>query len=119
VNQNWTTTIEELAAVLERWRGATAQAMGYTTGHGVFILGLLPTDRSKFRCAYIQCKDCQVIQLYQTYWPGADITVSVAPHRLGQLYTFTDPGHFHLVCYAAFAIETDTPINFHREWSNL
>ena len=110
----WTTNAEELDSLVERWRGARAESWAYTVSHGVFILALHRPPRT----AYIQFKDCQAIHLHRTSWESADISISRVPHRLGVVHTVTDPGNFHLVCWAAFGIESDHFINFHREWSN-
>jgi hypothetical protein len=119
VNEEWKKSPEEIAAVLDRWRHSKAQAWAYTCGHGVFILRLFPAEPISSRTAYIQCRDCQVIQLYQTDWENADITISSAPHRLGVVYTITDPGRLQIVCWSVFVTESDKMINFHRDWSNL
>ena len=114
----WTNSPENIAAILERWRGSKAQAVAYTVSHGVLMLRLYPAHPTSARCAYIQCKDCQTIQLYQTDWERADISISSSPHRLGTIYTIIDPGRLHVVCWSVFLIESDTRIDFHREWSD-
>jgi hypothetical protein len=118
-NEAWTNSPQDIATILDRWRGSKAQAVAYTVSHGVLILRLYPAQPTSPRSAYIQCKDCQTIQLYQTDWERADISISSSPHRLGTVYTITDPGRLHVVCWAAFLTESDTRINFHHEWSNL
>ena len=114
---HWTGEFELMKEMLARWRGARAEPIAYTVSHGIFILGLFPSPRTSNRVGYIECKDCQVIQLYQTHWENADIGISVTSHRLGRVHTITDPGRLHLVCYAAFVTEVETPINFHKEWN--
>lgn len=104
---------------LARWRGWRAQPVAYTVSHGILILSLFPANRTLRREAYIQCKDCQVVQLYRTSWDDADIGVTATKHRLGLVHTVTDPGRLHVVCYAVFVAEAEKPINFHKEWSVL
>ncbi len=101
--------------MLERWRGAKVEAVAYTASHGVLMLRL--SEAGSARGAYVQCRDCQTIQLFQMRWEPADISISSAPHRLGTVYTLLDPGRLHVVCWAVFLRESDRPINFHREWS--
>jgi len=119
MNEVWTNSPQDTAEMLDRWRGSKAQAVAYTVGHGVLILRLYSAQPESPRSAYIQCKDCQIIQLYQTDWEHADIAITSSPHRLGTLYTITDPGHLHIVCWAVFLTESETRIDFHRRWTNL
>jgi len=114
----WTKSPETIATILDRWRGSNAQAVAYTVSHGVLVLRLYPPHPTSARSAYIQCKDCQTIQLYQTDWERADISISSSSRRLGTVYTLVDSGRLHVVCGAVFLIESDTRIDFHREWSD-
>ena len=115
---NWIGDIKTITEILTRWRGSRAEPIAYTSSHGVFVLALFPSPSTSTRVAYVQCKDCQVIQLYQTRWETADIGITVVPHRLGEVHTITDPGRLHVVCFAVFVTEVDTPIDFLKEWAS-
>lgn len=119
MNEAWTNSPQDIATILERWRGSKAQAVAYTVSHGTLVLRLYPLQPTSPRSAYIQCKDCQTIQIYQTDWERADISISSSPNHLGTVYTITDPGRLHVVCSALLLTESDIRINFHRDWSNL
>ena len=110
-SESWTNSFEETVEVVTRWRGSTAIAEQYIAGHGRFLLGFVRQDEPR-RNAYLQCGDCQVIQLYRTHWTDADISISAAPHRFGTVFTITDPGRFHLVCWSVFATETERRVFF-------
>ena len=107
----WTQTLDETAALISRWRGSTAIAEQYIACHGRFLLRLVRQDDAR-RSAYLQCGDCQVIQLFRTQWTDADISISSGPHWLGTVITITDPGRFHLVCWSVFATETERRVCF-------
>ena len=110
-SETWTQNLDETVALISRWRGSTAIAEQYIAGHGRFLLRLVRQDGTR-RSAYLQCGDCQVIQLFRTQWTDADISISSAPHRLGTVFTITDPGRFHLVCWSVFATETERRVIF-------
>ena len=112
----WIEEIEAIKKFLERWRGATVSPSAYTSGHGVLILGLFNAPKAPGKLAYIQCKDCQVIQFYRTHIENSDLGISVEQHRLGKVHTITEPGRLHIVCYSVFVTEVEKRINFHKEF---
>jgi hypothetical protein len=110
MTSEWTQKYDDTIALVSRWRGSKAVAWQYIAGHGRFLLRLNRLDNTFPQSAYLQCGDCQVIQLFRTEWTEADISISAAPHRLGTVYTVIDPGKLHLVCWSVFAIESTNPI---------
>ena len=106
-SETWTQSYDETAALISRWRGSKAIAWQYIAGHGRFLLRLVRQDGASRRSAYLQCGDCQVLQLFRTEWTDADVSISSAPHRLGTVFTITDPGRLHLVCWSVFATESE------------
>lgn len=106
-SETWTQNYDETVALISRWRGSKAIAWQYIAGHGRFLLRLVQQDGASRRSAFLQCGDCQVFQLFRTEWPDADISISSAPHRLGTVFTITDPGRIHLVCRSVFATESE------------
>jgi len=71
-SETWTQNLDETVALISRWRGNTVIAEQYIAGHGRFLLRLVRQDGTR-RSAYLQCGDCQVIQLFRTQWTDADI----------------------------------------------
>jgi hypothetical protein len=106
-SEAWTQSEDATVALLSRWRGSKAIAWQYVAGHGRFLLRLVRQDSTSRNSAYLQCGDCQVLQLFHTEWSDADISISSAPHRLGTVFTVMDPGRLHLVCWSVFATESE------------
>ena len=111
-SETWTKDYDETVALISRWRGSKAIAEQYVAGHGRFLLRLIRQSKVTRRSesAFLQCGDCQVIQLFRTVWDEADISISSAPHRLGTVFTITDPGKLHLVCWSVCATESEKRI---------
>src|SRR3954463_9592824 len=108
-SETWTKDQSETIALVSRWRGSNAIAWQYIVTHGRFLLRLAQQDEFS-RSAYLQCGDCQVLQLFRTDWTNADISISSSPHRLGTVFTVTDPGRLHVVCWSVFAKESERPV---------
>jgi hypothetical protein len=111
----WTRNYDDTVTTLARWRGFKAVVWEYASGHGQLLIRFFPPDQRERRGYYLLCKDCQVLQFFGTEFANSDISLTRGEHRLGQVITITDPGRIQVICWAAFAAETEIPISLHEE----
>ena len=116
MEEKWTDSPQDIAALLDRWRGLWAKPVAYTDNCRTLILQLYhpQTDSSLDRseCAYVKCEMCSSVLLLQTHWTKAGIAISSTPHPFGQFYTLIDSGHLHIVCERVSVTESEIEKNF-------
>ena len=103
---HWTKADRELNALLERWRGGRAEVWEYSVSHGQLLIRLYRDGTNPIPSAYVLCKNCYSVQ-FEPHWKNANIRISRAPGRFGDVITVSDGERLRVSCGGAFGAEHD------------
>ena len=106
---NWISDSAQVSALIEKWRGATAQAWAYSVSHSQLLVRV-HWDREPVEIfsLFVYFKGCSRVAFRDT-WREFNLQVSQTNGQFGSEFEVSDGDHLSVRCSSGpFVYETET-----------
>jgi hypothetical protein len=111
---SWVSDSAQVAALLSKWRGATAQSWSYTASHSQLIVRVQRvSDPVDLFSLFLLFKGCSSVS-FQDMWQSFDLKIDGFAGESGPAFLARDGDRLHVrFRYGPFACETSDFLKLH------